>query len=135
MTHVLNVLPCSQDSCQLQIQREGNAVLIEGPLKIGVLDQPDQPGRELHIDFTPEFQALELEGQVQAFNQYIAELQQGIESLGEDDPNRAGMLIIQQIAEQLSPHILNGDLELQETIIVEMGRDYSSHSLMNLLNS
>jgi hypothetical protein len=55
--------------------------------------------------------------------------------LAEDDPNRAGMLIVQQIAEQFSPHIANGDLELEETIVVEMGRDYSSDSLMNLLKA
>jgi len=110
-------------------------MLIEGPLKIGVLDQPDQPGRELHIDFTLEFQALELTNRAQRFAQYLNELNQGIAALTDDDPNRAGMLIVQQIAEQLSPHIASGDLELAETIVVEMGRDYSSDSLMNLLNA
>jgi hypothetical protein len=110
-------------------------MLIEGPLKIAVLDQPDQPGRELHIDFTTDFQALESQDQAPAFRGYLGELQQGISSLPTDDPNRAGMLIVQQIAEQLSPHVESGDLELGETIIVEMGRDYSSDSLMNLLNT
>ncbi len=109
-------------------------MLIQGPLKIGVLDQPDQPGRELHIEFTPEFQTLELQNQAQKFQAYLKDLEQGISSLAEDDPNRAGMLIVQQIAEQLSPHIQNGDMELHETILVEIGRDYSSDSLMNLLN-
>ena len=108
-------------------------MLIEGPLKIGVLDQPDQPGRELHIDFTSEFQTLGLQGQASAFQDYLKVLEQSISSLSEQDPNRAGMLIVQQIAEQLSPHIQSGELELHETIIVEMGRDYSSDSLMNLL--
>jgi len=108
-------------------------MLIEGPLKIGVLDQPDQPGRELHIDFTEEFQIVELQSQAREFQDYLKHLGEGIASLSEDDPNRVGMLIVQQIAEQLSPHIQNGDMELDETIIVEMGRDYSSYSLMNLL--
>ncbi len=108
-------------------------MLIQGPFKIGVLDQPDQPGRELHIEFTPEFQSLELQNQAQEFQEYLMELEQGITTLAEDDPNRAGMLVVQQIAEQLSPHIQSGDVELQDTIIVEMGRDYSSDSLMNLL--
>ena len=69
------------------------------------------------------------------FEQYLQELQRGITSLPEDDPNRAGMLIVQQIAEQLFPHIANGELEMGETIIVEIGRDYSSDSLMHLLNA
>ena len=110
-------------------------MLIEGPLKIGVLDDPAQPGRELHIDFSTEFQALSQADQVAAFGRYLDELQQGIQSLPEADPNRAGMLIVQQIAEQLLPHVGSGELELDETIIVEMGRDYSSDSLMSLLNS
>lgn len=110
-------------------------MLIQGPLKIGVLDQPDQPGRELHIDFTREFQSLETAGQAKVFQDYLLELAQSIRALPESDPNRAGMLIVQQIAEQLLPHIQNSDLELGETIIVEMGRDYSSDSLMSLLNA
>jgi hypothetical protein len=42
---------------------------------------------------------------------------------------------VQQIAEQLLPHLQSGDLETSQTIIVEMGRDYASDSLMGLLNS
>ncbi|MES9832145.1 MAG: transcriptional regulator [Candidatus Thiodiazotropha sp. LLP2] len=110
-------------------------MLIEGPLKIGVLDDPEQPGRELHVDFTSEFQALGPEGQTNSFNDYLQTLQKSIFDLPETDPNRAGMLIVQQIAEQLMPHLATGDLELSETIIVEMGRDHASNSLMSLLNS
>ncbi|MCU7916356.1 MAG: transcriptional regulator [Candidatus Thiodiazotropha sp. (ex Gloverina cf. vestifex)] len=110
-------------------------MLIEGPLKIGVLDDPEQPGRELHIDFTTEFQMLGQQEQSATFTRYLGDLQQGIVSLSEDDPNRAGMLVVQQITEQLLPHVANGELELSDTIIVEMGRDHSSDSLMSLLNS
>jgi hypothetical protein len=110
-------------------------MLIEGPLKIAILDDPAQPGRELHIDFTPEFQAMTLQDQAESFAGYLRQLQQGIAVLPEEDPNRAGMLIVQQIAEQLLPHVGNGELALNDTIIVEMGRDYSSDSLMGLLNS
>jgi len=110
-------------------------MLIEGPIKIGVLDDPGQPGRELHINFSAEFQALDLQGQAASFTRYLGELQQGIDALAEGDANRAGMLIVQQISEQLLPHVINGELELDETIVVEMGRDYSSDSLMSLLNS
>ncbi|MGD8908827.1 MAG: hypothetical protein PVF13_03980 [Chromatiales bacterium] len=110
-------------------------MLIEGPLKIGVLDDPAQPGRELHIDFTSEFQALSPADQAASFSRYLQELQQGISGLQAEDPNRAGMLIVQQVAEQLLPHLGSGELELSDTIIVEMGRDHSSDSLMGLLNS
>jgi hypothetical protein len=110
-------------------------MLIEGPLKIAVLDDPEQPGRELHVSFTHEFQLLEISGQASSFAEYLADLGRNIEMLSQADPNRAGMLIVQQIAEQLLPHLQTGDLEISETIIVEMGRDYASDSLMGLLNS
>ena len=110
-------------------------MLIDGPLKIGVLDDPGQAGRELHIDFTQEFQALEQNSQAASFADYLALLRRNIEVLAQDDPNRAGMLIVQQIGEQLLPHLRSGELELSETIVVEMGRDFASDSLMGLLNS
>jgi hypothetical protein len=104
-------------------------------LKIGVLDEPEQPGRELHISFTQEFQSLEPSSQASSFGDYLQLLGRNIETLPQSDPNRAGMLIVQQVAEQLLPHLQIGDLEISETIIVEMGRDYASDSLMGLLNS
>lgn len=109
-------------------------MLIEGPLKIGVVDDPAQPGRELHIDFTLDFKALTQQERAAAFTRYLRQLQQGIASLPAEDPNRAGMLIVQQIAEQLLPHVESGELELGDAIVVELGRDYSSDSLMGLLN-
>jgi len=109
-------------------------MLIEGPLKISVLDEAGQPGRELHLRFAEEFQALDPQAQGTAFAGYLQELHQGIAGLPEDDGDRAGMLIVQQIAEQLYPHIEQGELDLRETIIVEIGRDHSSDSLMSLLD-
>jgi hypothetical protein len=110
-------------------------MLIEGPLKIGVLDDLERPGRALHVAFTPEFQALGLEQQSETFAQYLNTLEQNIHHLAEGDPNRMGMLIVQQIAEQLLPHLNSGELELSETIVVEIGRDEASNSLLGLLNS
>lgn len=110
-------------------------MLIEGPLKIGVVDLPGQPGRELRVRFSDAFRALDLREQGVLFSRYLAELERGIDSLGEGDADRAGMLIVQQLVEQLLPHVASGELELDETIVVEMGRDYASDSLMGLLNS
>jgi len=110
-------------------------MLIEGPLKVGVVDDPAQPGRELHVRFTDAFRALGLQEQGTVFSRYLAELEGGIDRLGEGDADRAGMLIIQQLAEQLLPHVVSGELELDETIVVEMGRDHTSDSLMGLLSS
>jgi len=109
-------------------------MLIEGPLTIGALDRPDGPGRELHLTFTPEFRRLDLARQGQAFRGYVAELHGRIESIPDgDDRNRRGMLIVLQIAEQLLPHIANGDMALEETIVVELGPEAGGLSVMDLL--
>lgn len=95
---------------------------ITGPLKIGVMETPDRPGWELHIDFRPEFRSLPLAQQGEAFRAYISGLAADISTLAEDDRNRQGMLMVQQIAEQLLPHVESGDLALGETIVVEIAQ-------------
>ncbi len=109
-------------------------MLIEGPLKIGVLDQPDGLGRELHLSFGPAFRTLDLAGQGAALRRYVGELRQQIEAVSDmTDRDRQGMLIILQIAEELLPHVAAGEMALEETIVVEMGPETRDLSLVDLL--
>jgi len=107
---------------------------INGPLKIGVLETPDRQGWELHLDFRPEFRALALTAQASTFRGYLGDLAIGVVALAEDDRNRQGMLLVQQIAEQLLPHVENGDLDLSETIVVEIAQAPVT-SLQDLIDS
>jgi hypothetical protein len=94
---------------------------ITGPLTIGVVDKLDGLGRELHIGFREEFRRLPLRAQGEEFRAYVADLAGAVYALDEDDPDRAGILLIQQIAEQLLPHVEAGELSLGDTIVVELG--------------
>ncbi len=94
---------------------------ISGPLTIGVVEKLEGPGRELHIGFQEAFRRLPLATQGAEFRTYLAELDAALYTLAEDDPNRPGMLLIQQIAEQLLPHVEAGELSLGDTIVVEIG--------------
>jgi hypothetical protein len=94
---------------------------IAGPLTIGVVDKLDGIGRELHVGFTEAFRRLPLREQGAVFDAYVAELAAAVWDLPEDVPDRAGMLLIHQIAEQLQPHVAAGDLALGDTIVVELG--------------
>ena len=107
-------------------------MLIEGPLKIGVLKHQDRPGYELHIDFADDFKSLDLRNQGEVFNDYLRGFRKKIPELGEADRNRAGMLIVQQIAEQFLPHIERGEMALEETVIIEIGPDAAEFSLADL---
>ena len=95
---------------------------INGPLKIGVVETPGQAGWELHIDIRPEFRNLPLHDQGAAFRSYLTDLAAGLSALAAEDRNRQGMLLVQQIAEQLLPHIESGELALNETIVVEIAQ-------------
>ena len=106
---------------------------IQGPIKIGVLNDPETTGWELQMNFTDDFKSADLEQQGQIFAAYLAELAQEINAREADDANRAGMLIVQQIGEQLLPHIQAGEIALEETMIVEIGRE-QAFSLTDLIN-
>lgn len=94
---------------------------IAGPLTIGFVDKLDGLGRELHIGFRDEFRRLPLTAQGEVFRAFLGDLGGAVYALDEDDPDRAGILLIQQIAEQLLPHVEAGELSLADTIVVEIG--------------
>ena len=85
------------------------------------------------MNFTDDFKSADLERQGQIFAAYLAELAQEINAREADDANRAGMLIVQQIGEQLLSHIQAGEIALEETMIVEIGRE-QAFSLTDLIN-
>jgi len=94
---------------------------IDGPLKIGVLDREDGRTRELHVEFRESFRELGLAAQGEGMRDYLDALRRDIAATAADDPNRAGMLIVQQIAEQLLPYVEGGEIALNDTIVVEIG--------------
>ena len=95
---------------------------INGPLKIGVIDPPDTPGWELQVTFTDEFKQADLAQQGRIFEDYLKELAEGIASLPEGDCNRDGMAIVHQLCSELLPYIREGQIALEETIMVEIGK-------------
>ena len=109
-------------------------MLIEGPLSIEISDPADGQGKILTVGFQPEFQALGLEGQGRTFREYLESLDKEIASITDDnDRDRMGMLIIQQFAEQLLPHIEAGELALEETMTIQIGREDQAVALVDLL--
>ena len=98
-------------------------MLIEGPFKICIVEKRDSLSRECHLDFTEQFRKLEARDQEAALKRYLAELHTKILSAEEGSPDRQGMLIVQQVTEQLLPHIAAGEIPLTETITVEIQTD------------
>jgi ribosomal protein S15P/S13E len=93
---------------------------IEGPLIVSVLDDDIQNKRTLEIDFTEQYQKLTVEQQADDMKKYIQQLFQNAETLPEKDSNRQGLLLIMQICEELLPYIQQQELNLEETITMEL---------------
>ena len=108
---------------------------INGPMRIGVLQTDGAAGWELHFDFRDEFQALELSRQAEEFRLYLTTLAAEIASLPEENRDRQGMLLVQQLSEQLLEYIASGELALNETIKVQVEQSVAVSSLSALLKS
>lgn len=93
---------------------------IEGPLIVSVLDDDIQNKRTLEIDFTEQYQKLTVEQQTADMKKYIQQLFQNAEALPDKDSNRQGLLLIMQICEELLPLIQQQELDLNETITMEL---------------
>lgn len=109
-------------------------MVIEGPMSITVADPADGQGKVLVLAFRPEFQTLEVSDQGVHFREYLQTLAREIAAIpDENDRNRVGMLIIQQIGEELLPHIEVGDLALEESIIIQIRQEGQAVALSDLL--
>jgi len=105
-------------------------MLIEAPFKISIVDKPDSQSKELHLTFTDYFSNSELLQRTHILEKYINELTDNIQQLPPDSQDRQGMLIIEQLAGQLLPHLANDDLDLGENIIVEINKGITINSLI-----
>jgi len=64
------------------------------------------------------------------FKKYIIRLESEVTVLDNDDPNIAGMQLISQISNELLPHVIEDEIPLQETIIIEIRQDLGLGSLI-----
>jgi hypothetical protein len=106
---------------------------INGPLKIAVVDEPDQPGWQLVVRFTDDFKSAGLEEQGRRFAAYRQELVEGIANLPPGDRNRDGMAIVLQLVSELLPHIQAGEIALEDAIVVQVGQSQAV-SITDFLN-
>ena len=93
---------------------------IEGPLHISVIDDKTSLNRELHLSFKPDFIQEKLFERTEAFQKYIDHLKHDLQKLEKDNPDRLGMETILQICENLTEAIINDEIDLNETIVIEI---------------
>ncbi|MEA3409922.1 MAG: hypothetical protein U9R74_00060 [Pseudomonadota bacterium] len=95
-------------------------MLIEGPMRIQLVESEEGNGHQLRIEFTDGYRALAIDAQVREMRGYLQDLRRKIGEEDEHSADRFGMLTIQQVAGELLPHIAAGEIPLQETILVDV---------------
>lgn len=94
-------------------------MVIKGPLTLNTADKMDGTGKEIFLGFTEEFRLQELDQQKLLLDSYMQELADAIR-IEMDDRERQGMLMIQQIMVQLYPHIVSGEMDLDEELVIDV---------------
>lgn len=93
---------------------------IDGPLSVSVVDDEVQQKRTLEITFKNEFHQLSLEQRVSNLKQYIQSLYQNSQSLNDQQTDKTGLILIMQLCEQLLPYVQQDELDLSDTIQLDM---------------
>lgn len=106
---------------------------ITGPIRVGVVEPSPDGNYELHITFRDDFKTADLGVQGARFRTYIDELREALDGGALAGRDAQGALLIQQVCEQLAPHIDAGDIALGETLVVEVQRT-PGVNLSDLLN-
>lgn len=104
---------------------------INGPLIISVQEDDASLNRELHIGFKPAFVHLNSQQRVQVLTDYIHQLNSALQPLENDDPNRMGMETVYQICDNLREHIRADEIDLEETIVIEIQPTISIANLIS----
>jgi hypothetical protein len=111
-------------------------MLIEGPIKFTVNQGDSNQGYELYLSFELSFQQQPLGQQADSFRHYLMTLNEALSGdVTLDERNRQGILMVQQIVEQLLPHVEVGELDLAETINIHIRPDSPQVSIIDLLNN
>lgn len=92
----------------------------EAPFTAQLVAQENNQRRKLLLTFPAAFQRMEISAQATAMGAYMVELQQQARAAEDGSREQEGILIVLQIAEQMFPHIQAGEIDLSQTIEVEM---------------
>lgn len=106
-------------------------MLIDGPFTVKLVENTGNIEREIHINFVKDFCSLDVKKQAKVFADYITSLHQQLQTLSQDSQEYQGMMYIAQFSESIYPHIVGGELPLEDTLIIEMEPENPLSTLIN----
>jgi len=108
-------------------------VPFEAPFTAALVEQDNSKLRKLELNFPAEFQQLDVTAQGAAIAAYITVLHQQSYAAEDGSREQQGMLIVLQIAEQMLPHIQAGEMDLSQTIDVEVASGQPEEPVQTVL--
>ena len=99
-------------------------MLIKDSINLHSSDKKDGNGKEIYIGFTEDFRQKDMEEQKSVLDSYLAELENDIKA-EKDSTTREGMMMIHSIVAEIYQHILSGQLDLEEDLVVDVEPDTS----------
>lgn len=106
-------------------------MLIEGPFSIQLIEDTETLKREIHVNFTEEFQQLDLHSQNEKIENHISKLQSLIADTDPGSADYQGMVMMLQFSQEIKPELENGSMQLDETIVIGIEQTGSISSLSN----
>lgn len=90
------------------------------PLVISVQTDDMSLKHELHLAFKPAFIHQSVQQRATELQNYMNQLAQNIQHTDDNDPDRSGMETLLHICGNMLEYVRNDDLDLNETIIIEI---------------
>lgn len=94
-------------------------MISKGPVTFKTTDMADGEGKEITLGFTEQFRSKGLDEQKRLIESYMLEISEGLKQ-ETDEREKQGLVIIQNIMVQLYPHIVSGELDLDEELIIDV---------------
>lgn len=93
---------------------------INGPFIFSIQTDDTSLQRELHITFKPDFIHQNVSGRIGEPQDDMNQLTRHIQLLDNENPDRTGMKTMYQICENLLEYIQGDEIDLNETIVIEV---------------
>lgn len=97
--------------------------MITAPFSIDVTNKNDNDERQLHLQFTQEFRAMPADHRSVIFKKYVEDLHDMLMKMEDDNAEKAGILTLHQISSELLPHIVQDEIPVSETMVIELAQD------------
>lgn len=95
-------------------------MIIEGPYTVRLAENTESLENEIHVQFNADFVELSQEERGTVFGKHLAALRVLSKNTSSDHLDYPGIMTLLQFCESIYPYILNGEVPLEDPIVIEV---------------